>query len=685
MTDAIRPFSRTFSAFLLTTSLFVTNIAAQSQAPAAPSVKETVVVTAAQVEQPLSKTPDSVTVISGEEIEAKQLFTLGAALRSVPGLTVQQNGGPGTVTSLFTRGGESDYTLVLIDGVRANAFGGGMDLSQVPLNDVERIEIVRGPQSALYGSDAIGGVVQIITRTGGSPSAQAQIEGGSRSMTRASGGTTGEKNGVRWQAAGDYYEDEGFTGKAANGETVSNDDAQEQQASAGLGWRSPTKGTDVQGHVLYVGTDRGAPGAYGSDPAHRYSGVDTVSRGTTTRVGGGVKWLQPWGGASSRVRHRVEFDRADYDLDFASAFGNSVGSTERSHVRGQVDFSANAAVGVSGGVEWLGERGDSTFIVAGSQGMVPIERSVLGTFAEGRWNAGDRATITAGIRGEHITRDALAGDPSAFSPRPAFDADTVNSFNPKIAASYLVSGNSPSGGAKQWTRLRGAIGTGIRPPDAFEIAFTDNPGLKPERSKSGELGVTQALAGGAVQIDATWFVNNYSDMIVSVGRGFSGLSRYRTDNISNARARGVELSAAYRASAGFNLHGAYTFLDGEILAVSGASAAPSPYSVGDRLLRRPRHQGSIDATWNANHLSAYVQLFVRGETLDAEPAFGPSGGLYENPGYTVANLGGSWKVVRAVEVFGRALNLFDKQYEEVLGFPAPGRTAYVGIRFAVGR
>ena len=533
--------------------------------------------------------------------------------------------------------------------------------------------------------------MQIITRKSGAPSAQAQVEGGSRAMTRVSGGTNGEKNNLRWQAGGDYYQDDGYTGKAANGQTVSNDDAQEQQGSAGLGWRSPTSGADVEGHFLYVGTDRGAAGAYGSDPAHRYSGVDTVSRGTTTRKSGGARWLQPWGDASSRVRHRVEFDRASYDLNFHSPFGDSVGTTERSHVRGQVDFSANAAFGFSGGVEWLGEKAESTYIVA-SAGMVPIDRSVLGTFAEGRWNAGDRATITAGVRGEHITRDALAGDPAAFSPRPAFDADTVNSFNPKIAASFLLSGDSPSGGAKQWTRLRGAIGTGIRPPDAFEIAFTDNPGLKPERSKSGELGVTQALAGGAVQLDATGFINNYTDLIVSVGRGFSGLSRYRTDNISNARARGVELSAAYRASAAFNLHGAYTFLDGEILAVSGSSSAPSPYSVGDRLLRRPRHQGSVDLTFTplegggfSPRLTTYFQLQVRGETLDAEPAFGPSGGLYENPGYTVANLGGSFQIVKAVEVFARALNLFDKQYEEVFGFPAPGRTAYVGVRLAVGR
>src|SRR5215203_5589085 len=185
------------------------------------AMNETLIVSAAQIDQPLSRTPDSVTVIPGHEIEAKQQFTLASALRSVPGLTLQQNGGPGTVTSLFSRGGESDYTLVLVDGVRHNSFGGGVDLSQVPLQDVERIEVLRGSQSALYGSDAIGGVIQIVTRSGGKPSAQAQVEAGSRDMRRASAATTGEVNGVRWQGGANYFEDAGFTGAAANGETVS--------------------------------------------------------------------------------------------------------------------------------------------------------------------------------------------------------------------------------------------------------------------------------------------------------------------------------------------------------------------------------------------------------------------------------------------------------------------------------
>ena len=641
------------------------------------AIAETLVVSAAQIDQPLSRTPDSVTVIPGAEIDARQQFMLASALRSVPGLTLQQNGGPGTVTSLFTRGGESDFTLVMIDGIRANAFGGGLDLSQVPLQDVERIEVIRGPQSALYGSDAISGVISVITRSGGSPSAQAHVETGSRDMLRASGGTTGEKDGVRWQLGANYFEDAGFTGTAANGETVSNDDARERQASASIGWRHAAAGSDLQGSIQYVDTDRGAPGPYGSDPANRYAGVDTISRGTTTRVGGGLRYMQPWFGASSRVRQRIEYDVSDYDLSFASQFGVSDGNTRRSHARVQTDVSATAEFGFSGGFEWLGERGGSTFITSGpTSAPTPIERGVLGIFGEGRWNAGDRATITAGIRGERISRAALPGDPLAFQPRPDFPEETINSVNPKIGASFRLS---------ERTRLRGSFGTGIRPPDAFEIAFTDNSGLKPERSKSGEFGATQTFAGSAVQLDATAFFNSYTDLIISVGRTFAGSSRYRTDNISNAQARGAEFGAAWRANSGLAVRANYTFLDTEILAANGSSSAQTPYSVGDPLLRRPRHSGSVDASLARGPVSAFAELQIRGETLDAEPAFGPTGGLYTNDGFTVFNLGGSWRPVKPLEVFVRALNLFDRQYEEVLGYPAPGRTGYVGVRVAVGR
>jgi outer membrane receptor protein involved in Fe transport len=233
-----------------------------------------------QIDQPLSRIPDSVTVIPGAEIDAKQQFMLASALRSVPGLTLQQNGGPGTVTSLFTRGGESDFTLVMIDGIRANAFGGGLDLSQVPLQDVERIEVIRGPQSALYGSDAIGGVINVITRSGGSPSALAHIETGSRDMLRASGATTGEKKrralatrrellrGRRLHRHRREWGDRVERRRAgATGVGV------DRLASRHGGLRS-ARLDSVRRHRTWCA------GPYGSDPANRYGGVDTVSRGT---------------------------------------------------------------------------------------------------------------------------------------------------------------------------------------------------------------------------------------------------------------------------------------------------------------------------------------------------------------------------------------------------------------------
>jgi outer membrane receptor protein involved in Fe transport len=279
---------------------------------------------------------------------------------------------------------------------------------------------------------------------------------------------------------------------------------------------------------------------------------------------------------------------------------------------------------------------------------------------------------------------ALAGNPSTFSPRPTFERDAIVSVNPKVSVGWLLSPTIPADGAKRWTRVRAAGGTGIRPPDAFEIAFTDNPNLKPERSKSAELGVTQAFAAGAIQLDAAAFFNQYDDLIVSVG-SLRDVSRYRTDNVSNARARGVELGGAWQGTHGLSVRGSYTFLDTEIRAVDGSAQAPSPYRVGDPLLRRPRHQGSLTATLTAGRVTVFSALEARGETLDAEPSFGPSGGLYANDGHAVVDLGGAFQLGAGIEAFARVLNLFDQDYEEVFGYPSPGRTAFVGVRFAAGR
>jgi len=639
------------------------------------AISEALVVSASQIDQPLSRSADSVTVISGADLEARQLTSLGAALSTIPGFTVARSGGPGTLTSIFPRGGESDFTLVLVDGIRANAFGGGIDLSQVPIADIDRIEVVRGPQSALYGADAIGGVVHVVTRHGGEPSAQALVETGSRATRRAQASTTGTSAGFRWQAGGDYAEDNGFTGTApASGEQVGNDDARQRQGWAGLGWRA-ARGTDIQGTFRYVDTDRGAPGPYGSDPAQRFSGVDRISRGTTQRRAVGLRALHPWNGPSSRVRQRVDLDVADYDLNFQSPFGRSESETRRVHARVQTDAALGAGFGVSGGVEWLSEGARSSFIRA-NEAIVPVDRRIIGTFGEARWNGAERLSLQAGLRVEHITRKGFIVN--------GFADDSLVSVNPKVAVAWVVSPALPGSGAGAWTRLRASAGTGIRPPDVFEIAFTDNPALKPERSRSIEVGVTQALAGGAVHLDAAGFFNRYDDLIISVG-SLRDVSRYRTDNVSNARARGAEVGAAWQGRHGLTVRAAYGFLDTEIRAIDNTAQAPSPYQVGDALLRRPRHSGSLLVGWTAERPSLFVSMERRGATLDAEPAFGPSGGLYQNPGRTVVDAGGGFGVVRGVEIYARLMNLLAHDYEEVLGFPAPGRTAFAGVRVASRR
>ena len=155
----------------------------------------------------------------------------------------------------------------------------------------------------------------------------------------------------------------------------------------------------------------------------------------------------------------------------------------------------------------------------------------------------------------------------------------------------------------------------------------------------------KTLRAARSSLIATWFRNDYDDLIIAVGR-FTDASRYRTDNISNARAQGVELSLAGRTRGGFSGRASYTFLDTEIRAVDGSPDAPSPFTVGDPLLRRPRHQGVLDMAWARGPVDVFAQGVFRGQTLDAEPNFGTFGGLFENPAYAVANLGATVRVSR---------------------------------------
>lgn len=671
----------------LIASVFLFSVQSQkpvTPAPAVPSITDTVIVSATLVALPLSRITDTVTVISGAELRARQSESVAGALRAVTGLGVTASGGRGAVTSIFTRGGESDYTLVVIDGVAVNEFGGSIDLAHLSIAGVDRVEIVRGPQSAVHGSGALAGVVQIVSAEGGPASGSVQGEAGSESFRRMLADARGDAAGWSLGAGVDALTSDGFTGLSAAGEPVTNDDYRRAEMSA-VASRRFGAGARARVTARWNDNERGVPGPFGSNPAGNYSGVDTISRGDNSQ-GSMSATLDA---AQGRLSHHVTAGWMRLESDFASpSFFNpamadlSTSSTRRASVRYVADLAFGSSGGASAGVEVARESGRSTFIVDRAGAEIPVERTIAGYFAEARGAAATRLIFTAGARLDQIRRNALAGDASPFGARPDMPADSVWSFNPRVSAvMYLTSPSNPNA-----ARLRAGFATGIKPPSAFELSSTDNPSLRPERNRSAEVAIEQTIDGGALQLAATAFWNRYDDLIITVGRSIAGASRYRSDNLSNSRARGVELSAAARIGAGLAVRGGYTFLATKILAADGASdTGLAPFVVGDRLIRRPNHRGFVDLSYTHARGSAFLTIESRGETLDIEPSFGLFGGLFENAGYASTSAGASWAIARRVSIFGRVTNLLDRRYEEILGFPASGRRFAVGARVAAGR
>ena len=645
------------------------------------AVPESVVVTASPVETPLSRVADSVTVLTSADLRARQIDTVADALRLVPGLAVAQSGTWGQITSVFPRGGDSNYTLVLIDGMPANEFGGGFDFSQLPVSDIARIEVVRGPQSALFGSGAIGGVIQIITRHGGPPRAAVSAEGGGLGTTRYTADTSGSHGAWTWGASAERMASQGYTGLAADGERVSNDNGEERAASGSLGW-GRAGGTQIRANADVSWSDIGFPGPYGSNPVGAFAGVDRISRGITNDRQVGVRIDQPW--AHQRAHSTLQASYTDSTEQFVSPYGPSNTGSRRLQLRTQTDVALGARGGLSAGVDVDRERAVNTYITGATGELLPISRWLVGTFAEARYNVGDRLFLTAGLRVDDIRQGAIQASPDPFSPRPPLPESTVLSPNPKVSVAYFF---RPGGtGRSTWTRLHATAGTGIRPPDAVELAFTDNPHLKPERSRSADIGIEQGFARGRVVLDATAFLNRYNDLIVAVGRSLLDFSQFATDNISNAQARGLEISGAVRVGGGLQARVAYTFLDSRVLAVNGSrDVAPPPFQVGEWLLRRPRQEGSVDLLWTRGRVTAFGDVGARGRTLDVEPTLGAFGGLFWNPGYTVVNAGATVRVGHGVALFARVANLLDRRYEEVYGYPASGRLAMVGLRVSTSR
>lgn len=639
------------------------------------AVQESVLVSAAQSETVASRTASSTSIVTRHDLDRLQVTGLTEALRMVPGFNAAPSGTIGSQTSLFPRGGESDYTLVLVDGVPQNAFGGAFDAAHLATAHVERIEVIRGPQSALYGSGAIGSIVHLISASGGSPRGSLTLEGGGYGQRASTASAAASRDAWSFGAGFDWLESSGDTRTFNSiGGNVTNDDYSRLSATGSIGW-SDTPSRRVRLDVRGGRNERGFPGAYGSDPEGLYGGLDTVSRGENRHASVGLSAAVRSG---ARLDHHAQLTWSRAEGDFQSQYGESNDESGRLTGRYQLDTQLGL-LGLSAGAEALRERAVNTYITDDVFSPIPVRRSNLGLFIEARPELHHRVFATIGLRTERIDRVRLAGDGS----RPAFDSSVVWSNNPKVAVAWIARGGTTSRSLGE-TKIRASAGTGIKAPTAFDIAFTDNPDLRPERSRSVEFGVEQQAWQSRLTFEATWFRNAYDDLIVSVSQPLSSASRYKTDNIANARSSGLEVGTAIRLTSSLSTRVNWTRLDTEVLGVDSLPGAGFGfYAPGDALIRRPRHSTSLDVAYATSRLSVFGLLHHRGAMRDLEPNWAST--IYTNPGRAHATVGASVRVGPGLEVYGRVANVFDRQYEDVFGFPAMGRSAVIGLRVAAGR
>ena len=627
-------------------------------------VAEHVIVSATRTEAPAGQVGSASTVFDAAEIARRQEPMVSDLLRDAPGASVVGTGAPGGVTSLFVRGGESNYTKVLLDGVPLNDPGGAFDFSNITSANLDRVEFVRGANSALYGSDAMTGVVQLFTKRGtaAKPEFHFSAEAGSFSTARGSAGVAARAARV------DYSAD--VTGYSTDND-ISNDRFRNTTFSGSAG---AAFAHDVSLHMIARVEDghAGTPGqtAFGRpDLDAYYKRLDGIW---------GVSLDQSLGAFHQRAAYGLNVQHQQStnlvaDPPYTPSYGASTAPFEfddftydsrtnitRHHVSYQADGSwatAHAGTHVDTAlVDWDGER--ATLIDALANTSVPESRDNVGVSLQHQalWA---QVFVTGGVRFEH-------------------NASFGNATVPRVsAAGYL----RKSTGAIGSTRVHATAGTGIKEPNftqTFSTSpyFLGNPGLKPERSRSFDAGLEQRLAGDRARLDVTWFDNRYEDIIgLQIVDPAAFTAQYF--NIGLTTANGAELSGDVALVRGLRAKAGYTYLDSTIVQSSSTSPVFQP---GNQAFRRPKHSGFLDIGWFGPHgtielTGSFVGRRVDSDLSSLEPP------LTSNPGYALWDLRASARLARHVSLTGAIDNLGDRQYMEPLGYPALGRAVRVGIRF----
>ncbi len=598
---------------------------------------EPVVVTATRIEEKVSEQASSVTVVDKAQIEEKVPELAGDVLQGIPGVDVQRSGSPGGRENIKIRGGSATGTLVLIDGFPVNSPTlGQFDIGSLPVSRFDRVEVVRGAQSALYGSNAMSGVVNFLPPL---PEAGlrygAGIFGGSYSTLQGNGFVEGGRKGASYHLGGTGFTTQGI---------LPNDDASIVSA---LGGGDVPVGDRSRLHLLMMSTDaeKGVPVDFGTprDGNHR-----SVRRGFLA----GGRWETRFSPAfsvtasgSTYYEKSLEDDPPDPGEAFPYVFSDDT-KTWKTDVGLLARISAGVRSDTFVGVEFTRDRATDT--LTSNYGDTRTDGSTINrsVYLQEEWRPGKGTGLSAGVR--------LDGNSQAGTE-----------VNPRLAA-YQDLG-------KTGVRLRAAAGRGFRTPTIAEKSdpFIGNPSLSPEATWSYEAGADALLAEGDVAVSATWFFQSFRDLIQfdSGAQGPAGFGQLL--NSGSAFSRGVEAAASWNVVPAAALGLSYTYTD------------TWDSTMQRRILGVPTHRGTASLIVTPlPSVTTEVDWHLESDQLDAPP----NGGDIRRPGYARVDVYGSylWRNgPTRVALRGKVQNLLNRQYEERKGYPSPGVNFLVGLELSL--
>jgi vitamin B12 transporter len=584
------------------------------------------------------KSGRSISVIDAQTLEKSQVKYVADALRLIPGLHISRTANTGGQTVVRMRGSEANQTLVVIDGIVMNDVDqGAAYFENLLVGDIEQIEVLRGPQSALWGSNAMGGVINITTKSGesGKPQSSVLSEFGTNKSWLSTLSTRGGSEAVRYALSGSFNRSTGF-----NIATIGNEDDRDRNAVInGKLSVDLSEATTLDTSLRYVNrkSDFDATSAGKAVDADNYLTERTLSGGATlTNVSLDGALTQKLF-ATARDQERNNYSSSKF-LSESSRYTAGYNATYR------YDEIADQVHQLSGGYEWMREGYVSNYTDG------EATRSTHAAIAEYRGEYWDQLFLTAGLRKEWNTD---------FS-----DATTWNvSGDWKIADHEL--------------RLHSSIGTAVTKPTFYEqfgslSTFKGNPNLTPEKSFGWDLGVEKTLLDGGLILDVTYFNQNLTD---EISRDYDSVTMLETlqNNDGESERQGIEVSAKLDFFNGLTASASYTYTDSTNQKLAGDPRLSS--------IRRPRHSGSISAAYvfAEDRARIFSEVVFNGQMFD-EAYISGAATRVSLDGYTLVNIGGSYKVSDSVDVFARIENLFDKKYEEIYGYNTPGITGFAGIK-----